>query len=53
MENKNNFLIPIAILIAGALITWGVISNDSIQAPNDSSDVNVENSANHFKKRLC
>lgn len=49
MENKNNFLIPVAILIAGALITWGIIANDSPQKPNNPNNVNVATKTNPAK----
>ena len=39
MENSNNnFLVPVAILIAGALIVWGIISNDGSNSNNNNDD---------------
>ncbi|MBU4479838.1 DsbA family protein [Patescibacteria group bacterium] len=35
MEQKNNFLIPVAILIAGALIAWGLMSDSPAPKEDD------------------
>ncbi len=37
MEEKNNFLIPIAIVIAGALIAWGLLSKDNSPKPQEEN----------------
>ncbi len=37
MEQQNNFLIPVAVIIAGALIAWGLMS-DKPTAPVDSAN---------------
>lgn len=41
MEENNKFLIPIAIIIAGALIAWGIATKDNTNDPttNNNGDV--------------
>ena len=40
MNESNKFLVPIAIVIAGALITWGFISNKNDQPKQTNNDDN-------------
>lgn len=44
MEESNKFIVPVAIIIAGALIAWGLISNDSPKTDdqNDDQDTTVQ-----------
>ena len=39
MENNNKFLVPIAIVIAGALIMWGIMSKNDNPQPNDTDEI--------------
>src|SRR3989344_2343101 len=38
MEESNKFIVPVAIIIAGALIAWGLISNDSPKTDDQNND---------------
>ena len=38
MNESNNFLIPIAVIIAGALIAWGLMSDKTPSEPNNNGE---------------